>query len=166
MITLPEFVLARNAEREAVARAATPGPWWNESGTVHAPFPFGRDLSAGPGGACHPLDAQGGNGRDADADAEHAALNDPAHVLAWCETVRRIMAFHESWPVLVETPMEVTVDSADISGMTMRATQQIAWLTTKEYRARFGDEPPTAPMLAALALPDASHPDYDPAWAI
>src|SRR5665647_1153199 len=73
MSDLTEFLSARIAEDEAVAREATPGPWWNESGTVHAPYPFGRDLAAGNGGACHPLDAQGGNGRDAEADAEHAS---------------------------------------------------------------------------------------------
>jgi hypothetical protein len=52
--------------------AATPGPWWNESGTVHAPLPFGRNDGL-PGAACHPLNAQGSNGLDADADAELAA---------------------------------------------------------------------------------------------
>lgn len=95
-MTLTEFLLACIAEDEADAQDATPGPWWNESGTVHAPYPFGRDLTAGNGGACHPLNAQGSNGRDADADAEHASRHDPGRVLAECAAKRAIVALHSS----------------------------------------------------------------------
>jgi hypothetical protein len=87
---LTKFLLARIAEDEADARAATPGHWWNESGTVHACLPFGRDDGL-PGAACHPLDAQGANGLDADADAEHASRWNPARVIAECDAKRRIV---------------------------------------------------------------------------
>lgn len=34
----------------------------------------------------------------------------------------------------------------------------------QEYRAKFGDEPPTTPVLRALAPPYADHPDYRDEW--
>jgi len=46
----------------------------------------------------------------------------------------------------------------------IRVSKQIAWLTTREYVARFGTDPPTAPILALLALPYADHPDCLPEW--
>ena len=139
-MTRTEFLLARIAEDDAVAREATPGPWWNESGTVHAPYPFGRDLTAGNGGACHPLDAQGGNGRDADADAEHASRHDPARVLAECESKRRIVEEYvgEEW----------VISQGHVTDWTQGAQ------AARETALRF------------LASVYAAHDDYDPAWAI
>lgn len=88
-----------------------------------------------------------------------------ARVLAECEAKRRIIEWHKSWPVLVETqPQFETTDAASPSLMSFKMTQRIAWLTQQEYRARFGDEPPTAPILLMLALPYRDHPDYDEGW--
>lgn len=101
-----------------------------------------------------------------DGEPQWFAVPDPARVLAEVAAKRAIVEFHESWPVLVQKPP--TFDradvEADINSMTYRMSQQISWLTTQEYRTRFGDEPPTAPMLAALAEVYADHPDYDEAW--
>ena len=92
-------------------------------------------------------------------------IYDPARVLAEVEAKRRIVALHEQWPVLVEGPPEVEMgDPTDLGSMAARMAQRVAWLTTQEYRKRFGDEPPTSPMLAALAEVYADHPDYDEAW--
>jgi hypothetical protein len=96
----------------------------------------------------------------------------PARVLAECEAKRRIIEFHQSWPVLVETPPTFDQGNAEghdlalgeLSSMTLRLSQRIAWMTEQEYRNRFGSEPPTGPMLRALALPYADHPDYRPEW--
>jgi hypothetical protein len=105
------------------------------------------------------------HGVESDAEVEVLRFADPARVLAEVEAKRRIMEFHESWPVLVEQrPMLAPVDAGDLSGFVMRASSQIAWMTEKEYRRKFGDEPPTAPMLAALAAVYADHPDYDETW--
>ena len=149
MSDLTEFLLARVAEDEAAAREATPGPWWNESGTVHAPFPFGRDLSAGPGGACHPLDAQGGNGRDADAEVEHAARWNPARVLAECEAKRLIVALHHP------------ASAADHGSLS-----EGRCFTCVDFHADYDCEQSTLPCwtLRALAQPYAAHPDYRPEW--
>lgn len=90
--------------------------------------------------------------------------HDPARVLAECEAKRRIVEMHQSWPVLVEQPPVFEPIDADPSSLAMRASQQLAWLTDQEYRDRFGTEPPTAPMIAALAAVYADHPDYHEAW--
>lgn len=87
-------------------------------------------------------------------------------LLSDLDAKRRIVEFHKSWPVLVETPptFETVGDALDIDSVTFRASQQMAWFTQEEYRKRFGDEPPTAPMLATMAEVYADHPDYDEAW--
>jgi hypothetical protein len=134
-MTLIEFLLARIAEDEAAAQYA---------------------LTRGGGGTLE----YGGQWYGA---IKHAERWEPARVLVECEKNRQIVALHESWPTLVETPLE-TETTDDISGYVLRASKQIAWLTTREYVARFGIDPPTAPILALLALPYADHPDYQPEW--
>ena len=86
----------------------------------------------------------------------------PERALAELAAKRAIVALHESWPVLVEGKPELEASSD--ADMTMRVSQQMAWLTNQEYRKRFGDEPPTAPMLGALAQVYADHPDYREEW--
>jgi hypothetical protein len=89
----------------------------------------------------------------------------PARVLAECEAKRRIVEWHQNWPVMVETqPTIEPVESADPTQFAYRASQQLAWMTEREYRARFGTEPPTSPILRLLAMPYADHPDYLPEW--
>jgi hypothetical protein len=137
-MTLTEFLLARIAEDEARAHYA---------------------LSRGGGGALE----YGGQWYGA---IKHAERWEPARALAECAAKRAIITCHESWPVLVEGPIEFgLVDGTDPHAIAYRATQQIAWATQAEYRKRFGTEPPTTPMLRALALPYADHPDYRDEWA-
>ena len=90
-----------------------------------------------------------------------------ARVLAECEAKRAIIKWHESWPVLVEQPpVFETADGADPMSMAMRMSWQMAWLTTKEYVARFGTEPPSTPILRSLAAVYADHPDYREEWKL
>ena len=59
---------------------ATGGPWWNESGVIHAPH---WDKSLPEGAQCLPADTYNGNGRDWHDDAEfiaHAREDVPALV--------------------------------------------------------------------------------------
>jgi len=159
-MTLTQFLLARIAEDEAVARAASTDldpNWWEKSehARVYAGdwdrVVQGGEIEAGPNLRRDPL--------------AHIARHDPARVLAECEAKRAIIAFHESWPVLVEGPMEFgPVDGTDPHAIAYRATHQIAWATQAEYVKRFGTEPPTTPMLRALAAVYADHPDYDEVW--
>ena len=81
-----------------------------------------------------------------------------------CEAKRRIVELHKAWPVLVETPPRIERDASDPQRITYSMTQNIRWMTEQKYREAFGSEPPTGPILCALALPYADHPDYDEAW--
>jgi len=164
--TLTEFLLARIAEDEAKAQALLrdlEGEVEEEwKGIVDAIGPMTPDRL---------LKAQlwarydGQTKRRSFARGQQiATLASPTRVLAECEAKRKIIAFHESWPTLVQTPAKFERDDGDLDNYTYRMSQEIAWLTTREYVARFGIDPPTAPMLAALALPYFDHPDYQPEW--
>jgi hypothetical protein len=88
-----------------------------------------------------------------------------ARVLAECATKRAIIEWHKNWPVLVETPPTFEPTALDDpQSTTLRMTKQIAWLTQQQYRERFGDEPPTAPILRHLAAPYADRPGYQEEW--
>jgi len=136
-MTITEFLLARIADDEAMARYSLDG-----------------DLEYLPS-----LTTKRG-------DVLYVGVTNPARVLAECAAKRAIIDFHRSWPVLVETPPEMTtVDGTDPSAFAYQMTQRIMWATEDEYRKRFGTEPPTAPMLRALAAVYANHPDYQQEWA-
>lgn len=87
-------------------------------------------------------------------------------VLAECAAKRQIVEMHQSWPVMVEAPPTLEYDRGGISSLTMRMTRHVAWLTQQEYRSRFGTEPPTTPMLRAIAAVYADHPDYQQDWTV
>jgi Family of unknown function (DUF6221) len=144
MTALSEFLLARIADDEAVALRLCPGRSPDNGHWIANSFEF--------------------SGAHDRPTTNHIVRHDPARVLAECEAKRKIIAFHESWPTLVQTPAKFERDDVDLDNYTYRMSQEIAWLTTREYVARFGIDPPTAPMLAALALPYADHPDYLPEW--
>ena len=80
--------------------------------------------------------------------------------LAECEAKRRILDFHESWPVMVEEPPRFEARDGGLESIAFSVSQRMAFLTQEEYRRRFGVEPPTSPMLAALAAVYSDHPDY------
>lgn len=160
--TLTDFLLARIAEDEAAARAVPPLDHNFDMGGARQDerFTFGRTLPSSADGM-----GNWSKHRDDPSTAAHFLRHDPARVLAECEAKRRIVELHKSWPVLVQRqPSFEQVDSTDVNSMVFRASQQIAWATEQEYRAKFGDEPPTAPMLRALASVYADHPDYNPDW--
>jgi hypothetical protein len=110
--------------------AATPGPWWNESGTVHAPLPFGRN-DGKPGPACHPLDAQGRNGRDANADAEFASVAynaNPGLVAA----VRAVLE-------LADDDEAVAERATDYASKAVTLGKQDYWETLSQVRSQSAD---------------------------
>ena len=76
-VTITEFLLARIAEDEAVARAASPAPWqFGAAGSFAAGTVY--DITK--------------------ANAEHMTRHDPARVLAECEAKRRIVEEHTPIP--------------------------------------------------------------------
>jgi hypothetical protein len=87
------------------------------------------------------------------------------HMLAEVAAKRAILDLHESWPVLVETQPEFTTTADDSGSMAIRMSKRVAWLTEQEYRARFGDEPPTSPIVLALAQPYAGREGWREEWA-
>jgi hypothetical protein len=169
MTALTEFLLARIAEDEAVATAATAPPWvegltrkgepgrWRGIDSYSVLADRTRFFIEEVETVAQTEVAQ---------DTAHIARWDPARVLAECEAKRQFIAFHESWPTLVQTPAKFERDDVDLDNYTFRMSQEIAWLTTREYVARFGIDPPTAPMLAALAAVYADHEDYQPEWRV
>lgn len=141
-MTITEFLLARIAEREEAAKKALATDWMDEQPTFYEGVGAHRD------------------------DWGLWTFNvPPDRVLARCKADRAIVEFHQSWPVLVQQePTFDLAESTDPSRAAYRMSQRIQWMTEQEYRTRFGDEPPTAPMLRALAAVYADHPDYDTAW--
>lgn len=79
-MTLTEFLLARIAEDEAIAREATPEPWVDGEGYVHTDQVGDQVTDFGSTD-----EAQGRR------DSAHIARHDPARVLAECEAKRRIV---------------------------------------------------------------------------
>lgn len=137
-MTITEFLNARLDEDEAAARAAR--PWWPSTYTPE----FAKEDRA-----------------------VHIARHDPDRVLAEVEAKRKIIAFHDQWPVLVQTEPKIEFSGGEgVDAYTARMSQQIDWQTTQQYRARFGTEPPTAPMLRALVQVYVGHPDFEEEWLI
>lgn len=85
-------------------------------------------------------------------------------MLAVCAAHRRIVELHRDWPVLVETEPTFDRDDTDPASMTFRMSKQIAWTTEQKYREQFGDEPPTAPILRALASVYADREGFRAEW--
>lgn len=161
-MTLTDFLLARIAEDEETARD---GAGWDPTGLVRSSGRWRRDGMSSVVDDHGQLVIYGDGPAPSDAAAEHIVRHDPAHVLAECEAKRRIVELHKAWPVLVERPPTMeAVDSGDPTRLAYRMSRQIQWQTEQEYRERFGHEPPTAPILRALALPYADHPDYREEW--
>ena len=142
MSTLTDFLLARIAEDEADAKAATPGPWrWEEPSGDD--FPTGDQDLVSDGktyvgevsGEVLPTTVLHGWGYDAsgihaeDADRAHIARHDPARILAECEARRRIVEFH-------------------------------AASTNHDFRRAFDWA------LRSLALPYADHPAFKEEWKV
>lgn len=156
-MTIVEFLTARldedQAQAEAAARAS--GAHWTTS-------EYADDVTNTEGGyvACGPY------GYLDDRTRYFIARHDPTAVLSDIASKRSIIEFHKQWPILVDTPAEFESDtSADLGSLTVQMSRRIAWLTEQEYRDRFGDEPPTGPILLALASAYRGHPDYQQEWA-
>lgn len=160
-MTITEFLEARIAEDEAAARAAKPAPWYvdDEEQTVRA-REYAGEIMFDRSTECRAEWAE-----TFKRDAEFIARHDPARVLAECAAKRAIIKQHEEWPVLVEKKPEFREDATDPQNMAYRVTQEMAWLTEREYVKRFGVEAPTTNMILALATVYADHPDYRQEWA-
>lgn len=159
-MTLIEFLLARLAEDESVAQAATPGPWewecaqtagdeWGHQG--HRP----GDLVSQTARVISSW------GYDADrvvvdngADATHIARWDSARVLAEVEAKRRIVANHEPYP---------KVNGCCLEHSGFEPFEYMDCNVCCEA-SQYADSGGYCLTLRAVALPYADHADYQKEW--
>lgn len=144
-MTITEFLLSRIAEDEAVAHEVIEANKTDPVASEHDP-------------ECTTWATDGNFG-------QLAAYIDPQRLLAECAAKRAIIEWHQNWPVLVETKPTFEQDPS-LQGTVVRAWQEIAWLTEREYLGKFGSEPPTAPILRIMAQVYADHPDFKAEWRI
>ncbi|MDQ5861286.1 MAG: DUF6221 family protein [Actinomycetota bacterium] len=142
-MNITEFLLARIAEDEAVAKAASPGPWiWEGDASEDESFLYGPNGSSIL--SAYGMHSQGFLERS-EGDADQIARHDPARVLAECTAKRAILLEHPMtmthwWPEMVETDVCETCGD----GVT------VEW---------------PCPTIAALSAVYTDHPDYQQEWA-
>ncbi len=117
---LPEFLLARIAEDEAVAEAGTPLPWESRGADVWCPHH--QVAQTASWSVPTPL---------ALADAAHIARHDPARVFAECDAKRRI----------VERCERAVRWDRDANGAPPEAVADWAWTTLELLALPFADHP-------------------------
>jgi hypothetical protein len=160
---LPAFLLARIAEDEATARAATPPPWTvekfdDERGAcwgINGPLLDGENYPEEvvgvdfdrrynyPMGGCSTADT-----------AAHIARWDPARVLAEATTERAIVAEHAS----------VTPPNSEKTYCRICVAPN-GWGTWGSFRGSPPGVHYPCLTLRLLAIPYAEHPDYRKEWA-
>jgi len=144
MSTKAEYLLARYAEEEAMAQAATPGPWevlWEDDhgdGEDYGYWVAGEDRST-VAGTCE--DYEGEPPRD----SAHIAYHDPTHVLADIAAKRRIVEAHPEY----------------IAGWPHEGTGTCATCRTQDELA--GDPWPCATLRALLSV-YADRDDFPEEW--
>lgn len=164
-MTIAEFLLARVSEDEAAAKAcaeAYPSPWeMSDRGwmaKVTADGPYFRVVAT--------LDQEHAPEGWLGDRLDHIARHDPARILAECKAKRAVIEFHKQWPVLVEGPPKYETDVTGLDAVSFKMSRQIMWATEQEYRNRFGDEPPTTPIMRAMASVYSDHREYREEWKV
>lgn len=144
-MTIVEFLLARIAEDEAIARAASPGRWqYGGVASVGGGTLYDETRRIADIAYEQPEDHDGSIVRhlltsEADANGAHITRHDPARVLAECEAKRRIVE-DLAKPYIVE-----------------RRRLMGGWPS-------WGDENPD--LLRLLTLPYAGHADFREEWRL
>lgn len=98
-----------------------------------------------------------------------ARVNDPENTgkypAEFAEAIAQILDIHSRWPVLVySTPTLKAEEGVTPDQLIMRVTQKVNWMIEKEYKRKFGEEPPTGPILRIIAGIWEWHQDYNDAW--
>ena len=175
-MTLTDFLLARIAEDEAVARAATGGSWswdhedWSDrdmsgfkNGCVdgqdwghHGPDLMSSEPDPEYGGQSIVISSSGYDADQvivAEADGRHIARHDPARVLAECEAKRRIVGRHH--PSDEYEHQACVLCQWDVDCESPKHDHQYE----RGQATSFPCE-----TLRDLAAVYADHPDYDESW--
>ena len=140
--TLTDFLLARIAEDEAVARDAGSGAWsWDHgAGDMcnEVDCPYGQLMQVKADGRLYELmSVHGYDVHEGWQGAAHIARHDPTRVLAECAAKRRIV---QSRPAIGTPGPAIHVVHEEVARQ-------------REY------------VFQLLALPYADHPDYDASWS-
>lgn len=158
-LTLTDFLLARIAEDEEAARAASPSPWsYPGIDSVSGGMIYDKTRTIGGVYYEQPEDHDGRIVRhmlalEADANGRHIARHDPARVLAECEAKRQIVEAFEDERVR----RDIYNRSYDDGLLT----------TNDDLRNRLASNAHCRGLevaMLALALPYADHPDYRKEW--
>ena len=145
-MTLTEFLLARIAEDEVVALAASDSPWRTE-GSKYVSGAY--IISRGGGSVSHATEVT-------TPDAEHIVRHDPARVLAECEAKRRIVELHA--PVIPVSPFsKCGHPGCDQSHSEKRLPPACPTCPTSDVDG-------ACETLYTLAIPYVDHPDYRDEW--
>jgi hypothetical protein len=161
VMTLTEFLVARIAEDEAVARAASDGPWTyapggdSDDGVVERAEPHPASVGHGSFNesrfvAMTSYDTLSGTTHNSDSDGAHIARHDPARVLAECKAKQRIVELHA---IRIEREWVNPVDGP-------------AYEVNEHYCEVCDWVPDACDTVKALAAIYADHPDYDEAWRL
>jgi Family of unknown function (DUF6221) len=171
------FLLARIADDEAAARAATPGPWHGGDdqgrGVVNADQPD-PSLNEFPDWQARSICNESAFGDIRPENAVHIARHDPARVLADCAAKRAIVERH----ILCEE--ENQLYSARFDRYAAWAEEAGMEGEDEETAAAFAQVEPQLPSrvttpfetdglriaVRLLAQPYATHADFDPAWKL
>lgn len=148
-LTITDFLLARIAEDEQAASAATTGPWSVAVRADGTPYGItqldGYDDVVAPGDVNCMSYCYGGSStvEISDPDWKHIAHFNPARMLAECKTKRAIVQWH--------APVTLSGYLPSCQGCSEDCGREGA---------------PYYPCRNVRQLADvyASHPDYDPAW--
>jgi hypothetical protein len=156
-VDLPEFLLARVSELEAVARAASDGRWYVERREPGVLTDETRSdvLTAGTTAYSMFVAYDEAFGACSTVDAEHIARWSPARVLAWCAALRAIVELHAGVHECVAWRWQDAEEIAE--GEPPR---------TRTVYVREGFEHADDPTLLLWAQVFADHPGFRPEWRV
>lgn len=143
---LAAFIAARLDEDEAIARAATPGPWAAPARVMDGNVVTSLTYPGGANGYVGGVPVMSDDESRSWADQEHIARHDPGRVLREVEAGRAILAMYEECDGY-DLP-EGVHDSRD----------------PDEREADAASKATLRDVLEALAAVWSDHPDYEQAW--
>jgi hypothetical protein len=146
-MTIVEFITARLAEHEALAKAATGRSWSVDNPNYPESILDEESIAVVAGGRWGGEASVFNEGED----AIHIAANDPAFVLGWIVAMRKIIALHApvewhgniacsactpDWEAALVDPVTLLIDECP----ELRAIARM-WATHPQYRAEWALQP-------------------------
>ena len=81
---------------------------------------------------------------------------------------RKIIELTQSWPVLLQGPIELNPKVAveSLSTVVYEMTSRYQFVLASEYKKIFGEDAPTSPLLLQMAQIYSDHPNFNPEWKL